>query len=188
MGYFQVRYDSRVVNYNCRGFIRLATGLVAAIYTVVSFCVILNCNFLNDDESFRRSDSTHFDENRLMWGSDWKTNHSTGSLSICISLSLSFICPQNFPFFLSEYFSFSLCLSLFHTSPSFSLFLFHTISSHTLSPSYITNALLSVSFSLLISLSINVSLSFLHHPVSLFFSFKQYHLSLSFFPFFTPSI
>ena len=27
MGYFQVRYDSRVVNYNPRGFIRLATGL-----------------------------------------------------------------------------------------------------------------------------------------------------------------
>ena len=28
MGYFPVRYDSRVVNYDCRGFIRLATGLV----------------------------------------------------------------------------------------------------------------------------------------------------------------
>ena len=26
MGYFQVRYDSRVVNYDHRGFIRLATG------------------------------------------------------------------------------------------------------------------------------------------------------------------
>ena len=26
MGYFQVRYDSSVVNYNRRGFIRLATG------------------------------------------------------------------------------------------------------------------------------------------------------------------
>ena len=26
MGYFQVRYDSRVVIYYCRGFIRLATG------------------------------------------------------------------------------------------------------------------------------------------------------------------
>ena len=26
MGYFQVRYDSRVVIYNRRGFIRLATG------------------------------------------------------------------------------------------------------------------------------------------------------------------
>ena len=25
MGYFQVRHDSRVVNYDCRGFIRLAT-------------------------------------------------------------------------------------------------------------------------------------------------------------------
>ena len=27
MGYFQVRYDSRGVNYDRRGFIRLATGL-----------------------------------------------------------------------------------------------------------------------------------------------------------------
>ena len=26
MGYFQVRYNSRVVNYNRRGFIRLATA------------------------------------------------------------------------------------------------------------------------------------------------------------------
>ena len=26
MGYFPVRYDSRVVIYDCRGFIRLATG------------------------------------------------------------------------------------------------------------------------------------------------------------------
>ena len=28
MGYFQVRYDSRVVNYYRRGFIRLATGAI----------------------------------------------------------------------------------------------------------------------------------------------------------------
>ena len=28
MGYFQVRYDSRVVNNDRRGFIRLATGVV----------------------------------------------------------------------------------------------------------------------------------------------------------------
>ena len=27
MGYFQVRYDSRVINYDRRGFIRLATGV-----------------------------------------------------------------------------------------------------------------------------------------------------------------
>ena len=27
MGYFLVRIDSRVVNYDCRGFIRLTTGL-----------------------------------------------------------------------------------------------------------------------------------------------------------------
>ena len=30
MGYFQVRYDSRVLNYACRGFIRLATVLLLA--------------------------------------------------------------------------------------------------------------------------------------------------------------
>ena len=30
MGYFQVRYDSRVVIYYCRGFIRLATGLAVS--------------------------------------------------------------------------------------------------------------------------------------------------------------
>ena len=28
MGYFQVRYDSRVVIYNRRGFIKLATGVI----------------------------------------------------------------------------------------------------------------------------------------------------------------
>ena len=27
MGYFQIRYDSRGINYDRRGFIRLATGL-----------------------------------------------------------------------------------------------------------------------------------------------------------------
>ena len=32
MGYFQVRYDSRVVNYDHRGFIRLAT-VVDKVYS-----------------------------------------------------------------------------------------------------------------------------------------------------------
>ena len=31
MGYFQVRYDSRVINYDRRGFIRLSTGLESHI-------------------------------------------------------------------------------------------------------------------------------------------------------------
>ena len=31
MGYFQVRYNSRVVNYDRRGFIRLATGQVVKV-------------------------------------------------------------------------------------------------------------------------------------------------------------
>ena len=35
MGYFQVRYDSRVVNYDRRGFIRLATGQLKGC---VMFC------------------------------------------------------------------------------------------------------------------------------------------------------
>ena len=42
MGYFQVRYDSRVVNYDRRGFIRLATGFVIHIcsyYTSVVFVI-----------------------------------------------------------------------------------------------------------------------------------------------------
>ena len=32
MGYFQVRYDSRVVNYYRRGFIRLATGGIITLF------------------------------------------------------------------------------------------------------------------------------------------------------------
>ena len=35
MGNFQVRYDSRVVNYDCRGFIRLATDGLED-YTIIS--------------------------------------------------------------------------------------------------------------------------------------------------------
>ena len=35
MGYFQVRYDSRVVIYNRRGFIRLATGLQFDFTTLI---------------------------------------------------------------------------------------------------------------------------------------------------------
>ena len=37
MEYFLVRYDSRVVNYDCRGFIRLATGwILFALVLIVS--------------------------------------------------------------------------------------------------------------------------------------------------------
>ena len=32
MGYFPVRYESRVVNYDRRGFIRLATGLMVKVH------------------------------------------------------------------------------------------------------------------------------------------------------------
>ena len=31
MGYFQVRYNSRVVSYDCRAFLRLTTGQLAAL-------------------------------------------------------------------------------------------------------------------------------------------------------------
>ena len=47
----------------------------------------------------------------------------------------------------------------------------------SLSLSYVPKTFLS--FSLSISLSLYVSLSFIHHPVSLFLSFIQYYLSLS---------
>ena len=35
MGYFQVRYDSRVVNYNCRGFVRLATDMTKILNLMI---------------------------------------------------------------------------------------------------------------------------------------------------------
>ena len=35
MGYFQVRYDSRVGIYDCRAFIRLTTGLLVTVKTRV---------------------------------------------------------------------------------------------------------------------------------------------------------
>ena len=38
MGYFQVRYDSRVVNYNRIGFIRLATGDHCRETDLAKFC------------------------------------------------------------------------------------------------------------------------------------------------------
>ena len=43
MGYFQVRYDSRVVNYDRSGFIRLATGccLIMHFITDVVFQLII---------------------------------------------------------------------------------------------------------------------------------------------------
>ena len=34
MGYFPVRYDSRVVNYDHRGFIRLATGQLMSLKNI----------------------------------------------------------------------------------------------------------------------------------------------------------
>ena len=43
MGYFQVRYDSRVVIYNRRGFIRLATGLFSAI--IFTFCQVQGSHY-----------------------------------------------------------------------------------------------------------------------------------------------
>ena len=37
MGYFPVTYDSVVVNYDRRGFIRLATGIVFAVQLMIPF-------------------------------------------------------------------------------------------------------------------------------------------------------
>ena len=48
MGYFQVRYNSRVVIYDRRGFIRLATGLsyFEVNYTIITiFLEIYSHNF-----------------------------------------------------------------------------------------------------------------------------------------------
>ena len=43
MGYFQVRYDSGVVNYDRRGFTTLATGVVSCIseelYKISNLCI-----------------------------------------------------------------------------------------------------------------------------------------------------
>jgi len=38
MGYFQVRYDSRVVNYDRRGYIILATGPIQHFLCVIMLC------------------------------------------------------------------------------------------------------------------------------------------------------
>ena len=42
MGYFQVRYDSRVIIYDRRGFIRLATGFISSSTNLsrLKFCLI----------------------------------------------------------------------------------------------------------------------------------------------------
>ena len=46
MGYFQVRYDSRVVNYNHRGFIRLSTGACSIkLYGNVSYGFVVTAKF-----------------------------------------------------------------------------------------------------------------------------------------------
>ena len=37
MGYFQVRYNSRVINYDHRGFIRLATGFTEIFMVMKGF-------------------------------------------------------------------------------------------------------------------------------------------------------
>ena len=47
MGYFQVRYDSRVVNYDRRGFIRLATGLTSSDSVLRRNNIILSCSGIN---------------------------------------------------------------------------------------------------------------------------------------------
>ena len=47
MGYFQVRYDYRVVNYNRRGFIRLATGepVGSESGSIIQYYLIVRCSF-----------------------------------------------------------------------------------------------------------------------------------------------
>ena len=46
MGYFQVRYDSRVVNYNRRGFIRLATGESKRLFEKFLLCLMTSADLI----------------------------------------------------------------------------------------------------------------------------------------------
>ena len=48
MGYFQVRYDSKVINYDHRGVIRLATELTSQSKTLIKnlFCIKITDVFL----------------------------------------------------------------------------------------------------------------------------------------------
>ena len=43
MEYFLVRYDSRVVNYDCRGFIRLGTGVLECPDTFTKYVIGYTC-------------------------------------------------------------------------------------------------------------------------------------------------
>ena len=47
MGYFQVRYDSRVVIYDCKMFIRLATGWVTVAQKLTKLQVSVDLVFLS---------------------------------------------------------------------------------------------------------------------------------------------
>ena len=44
MGYFQVRYYSRVVNYERRGFIRLPTGVDVINYAMLKLSTFIGCS------------------------------------------------------------------------------------------------------------------------------------------------
>ena len=56
MGYFPVRYDTRVVNYDCRGFIRLATGVISLSEPRTSF--LLHLHFLPIEALFAHLETT----------------------------------------------------------------------------------------------------------------------------------
>ena len=109
MGYFQVRYDSRVIIYNRRGFIRLATDhhFCSPTRDLISFYLFLF--YLPFTFSFSLSSF-----------SKWpKPASFCLFLFCCVRLSISFL------FYLP--FSFSFSLSLFLNGPtlaSFCLFLF----------------------------------------------------------------
>ena len=54
MGYFQVRYDARVVNYDRRGFIRLATGPQPAKYFIRCFYLKILKNIIRNKSRQRQ--------------------------------------------------------------------------------------------------------------------------------------
>ena len=65
MGYFQVRYDSRVVNYDRKGFIRLATDIrslnlhhlhqIAPTFSVNFFCIENSPHFCIENSQKRKT-------------------------------------------------------------------------------------------------------------------------------------
>ena len=66
IGYFQVRYDSRVINYNCRGFIRLATDVAELTESFAFLASGQNFGLCAWDSNLGRQDGSA-DESTELW-------------------------------------------------------------------------------------------------------------------------